>query len=94
MLGETVGDIHRPGLALMRGVEALREDVREERDEEGKHKHTQKGFYNTATDAFARLISQMSETSSRRVHCRSHAEICCTPLHVESSIIYEILDTE
>lgn len=43
MLGETVGDINRPGLALMRGVKALGRGGQEERGEEGKQKDMQKG---------------------------------------------------
>lgn len=41
MLGETIGHINRPGLALMRGVKALkggyeREEERGQRDESGE----------------------------------------------------------
>lgn len=51
MLGETVGDINRPGLTLMGGVKALREDMQEERDEEGKQKLMQRALqYNKLLD--------------------------------------------
>lgn len=63
MLGETVGDINRPGLTLMGGVKPLREDMQEERDEEGKQKHMQRALqYNNVQ--VARLISQLPEMSS------------------------------